>query len=213
MSGVRLGRLLGQVCVLMSMVQVARAAEDANSAGCFGEEVRLHVREQFAKYGPRSAEREHFGFIYRIDGSVRSAVTHGDECRGQLECVVNPGFARRLIPAGSRVLGEWHTHPHFATSRLSAEDVRGAHANRHIRCYTAIYSAPDGTIYRWDVDATTVADAMASRTRVGNYRDTAADLLASVQDTANAAASTSGEIGSISSPRGVITAGSTASPP
>jgi hypothetical protein len=170
MSGVRLGRLLGQVCVLMSMVAAARAEEGAMTAGCFGEEMLLHVREQFAQYGPRSADREHFGFIYRIDGSIRSAVTHGDECRGQLECAVNPGFARRLIPAGARVLGEWHTHPRVGTSQLSQDDVRGAHANRHIRCYTAIYSTPDGTILRWDVDATTVAAAMASRTRVGNYR-------------------------------------------
>jgi hypothetical protein len=137
---------------------------------CFEGEVLHHVRVQFASYGPRSKQNEFFGFIYRKDGRVEGAVTYGRECRGQSDCTVNPAFALARVPKGAKVLGEWHTHPHIGTRELSAADVRGAHANRHIRCYAAFYSSPDGAIYRWSTNATSVPTAMESRTQVGNYR-------------------------------------------
>jgi hypothetical protein len=170
MSDANVFRVLGSVWTLLAANPLALAGE-ATPAACFEDEVLLHVRTQFAIYGPRSSQYEYFGFIYRKDGRVDSAVTHDFGCRGQTECVVNTGFALKRIPKGAKVLGEWHTHPHFhGSDALSMEDVRGAQANRHIRCYTAFYSSPDGDIYRWNLDAPTVAAAMASRTRLGNYR-------------------------------------------
>ena len=170
MSGTRAFRVLGPAWLLLAASLSVRAA-DATPAVCFEDEVLRHVREQFAIYGPRSSQYEYFGFIYRKDGRVDSAVTHDFECRGQTECVVNTAFALKRIPKGAKVLGEWHTHPHFhEADALSMEDVRGAQANRHIRCYTAFYSSHDGEIYRWNLDAPTVAAAMASRTWIGNYR-------------------------------------------
>jgi hypothetical protein len=213
MSGVRLHRLLGRVCVFLAAVSLAYAGEGAVPLGCFEEEVLVHVRAQFAKYGPLSNEREYFGFIYRVEGQVGSAVTHGSGCRGQLDCSVNTAFARARIPKGAKVLGEWHTHPQVGSSELSMEDVNGAHANWRIRCYSPFYSTPDGAIYRWDIAATSVPDAMASRTQLGSYRAAATDLRMPTHNTANAAASINGDTGSILSPSGVITAGSIASPP
>jgi hypothetical protein len=170
MSGAPAFRVLGPACLLLAAGLSARAG-DATTADCFEDKVLLHVREQFAIYGPRSSQYEYFGFIYRKDGLVESAITHDFECRGQTECVVNTAFALKRIPKGAKVLGEWHTHPHFhEADALSPEDVRGAQANRHIRCYTAFYSSHDGEIYRWNLDAPTVAAAMASRTWIGNYR-------------------------------------------
>jgi hypothetical protein len=164
-------RAFGAAWILIS-VSLSTAASEAGSSPCFEAEVIQHVREQFATYGPRSSQYEYFGFIYRKDGRVASAVTHDFSCRGRMECVVNPVFALRRIPKGAQVLGEWHTHPHFhEADALSIEDVRGARANHHIRCYTAFYSSADGDIYRWKLDAATVPAAMASRTRLGNYRD------------------------------------------
>ena len=147
-----------------------QADEAVPRAACFDDEVLRHVRTQFAHYGPRSVHNEFFGFIYRKDGRIAGAVTFGFDCRGQFDCYVNPAFASARIPKGAKVLGEWHTHPHVGTAGLSLEDVRGAHANRHVRCYSAFYSSPDGEIYRWDIAATLVSDAMASRTQVGSYR-------------------------------------------
>ena len=70
------------------------------------------------------------------------------------------------------MLGEWHTHPLVDGSRnLSVQDVRGAFHNRHIRCYTAFYSAPNGDIYRWDVSQTSVPTAMNTREYLGNHHD------------------------------------------
>lgn len=172
MSGAHAFRVLGATWILLVASVLARAG-DATPAACFDDEVLLHVREQFATYGPRSSQYEYFGFIYRKDGRIESAVTHDFGCRGQRECVVNTAFALKRIPKGAKVLGEWHTHPHFhEADALSMEDVRGAQANRHIRCYTAFYSSHDGDIYRWNLDAPTVAAAMESRTRLGNYHQT-----------------------------------------
>jgi hypothetical protein len=213
MSGVRMHRLLGRVCVLLLVVHSARADEVATPGACFGEEVLVHVRAQFAKYGPLSDEKEYFGFIYAHEGHVGSAVTYGSACRGQPDCSVNPAFALKRVPKGAKVLGEWHTHPQVGSSELSTEDVDGAHANRRIRCYSPFYSTPDGAIYRWDIAATSVPDAMASRTQLGSYRAAATDLRMPTHNTANAAASINGDTGSILSPSGVITAGSIASPP
>ena len=213
MSGVRLHRLLGRVCVLLFVVHPAMAGEVAPSGACFETEVTDHVRAQFAKYGPRSGESEYFGFIYRLEGRIGSAVTYGSGCRGQLDCSVNTAFARARIPKGAKVLGEWHTHPQVGSRDLSAEDVNGAHANRRIRCYAPFYSTPDGAIYRWDIAATSVPDAMASRTEVGNYRATGTDLRAPAHSIANAATSTSGPIGRRESPACCRNAGSTASKP
>jgi hypothetical protein len=170
MSGTSAFRLLGPAWILLAASLSARAG-DATVAACFEDEVLLHVREQYTIYGPRSSQYEYFGFIYRKDGRIDSAVTHYFDCRGTTDCVVNTAFALKRIPRGAKVLGEWHTHPHFHKSdALTMDDVRGAQANRHIRCYTAFYSSHDGDIYRWNLDALTVAAAMASRTRVGNYR-------------------------------------------
>jgi hypothetical protein len=170
MSGASRLRLLGQAWVLMAVNFSAQAGEATVPAGCFEEEVLLHVRAQFAKYGPRSDRNEYFGFIYRKDDRIESAVTYGSDCRGQTDCTTNPAFARARIPHGARVLGEWHTHPRIGARELSMDDVSGAHANRHIRCYAAFYSSPDGEIYRWSVDSTSVPAAMASLTPIGNYR-------------------------------------------
>jgi hypothetical protein len=213
MSGVRLHRLLGRVCVLLFVVLSASANEVVVPGACFGEEVLVHVRAQFAKYGPRSAEQEYFGFIYAHDGHVESAVTSGSGCRGQLDCNVNPAFALKRIPKGARILGEWHTHPQVGSIELSLEDVNGAHANRHIHCYSSFYSTPDGGIFRWDIAATSVPDAMASRAEVGNYRAPADTLRAPDQSTANTAARSSGAKGNPASPACCNIPGSTANAP
>ena len=171
MSGANGCRVLGTAWMLWS-VSLSAWAGDPIPAPCYEEEVLLHVRGQFATYGPRSSQLEYFGFIYRKDGRVESAVTHGFGCRGDAECVVNTAFALARIPKGAKVLGEWHTHPHFHEfDALTLEDVQGAQANRHVRCYTAFYSSADGDIFRWNLDAPTVAAAMASRMRLGNYRE------------------------------------------
>ena len=154
----------------------AHAEEVEAQSACFEGEVVLHVRAQFEHYGPRSEQIEFFGFIYRKDGRVESAVTRGTNCGRQSDCVVNPVFALRRIPKGAKVLGEWHTHPRIGTRDLSLDDVRGANENRHIPCYSAYYSSPDGEIFRWNIAATSVAAAMASLTPVGKYRAQQAKL-------------------------------------
>ena len=68
------------------------------------------------------------------------------------------------------MLGEWHSHPQSSKAGLlSADDVRGARNNRHIRCYAAYYSQPDGDIYAWNPFQTSVPTAMFSRAFIGNY--------------------------------------------
>src|SRR5688572_2856270 len=171
MSCARVFRVFIAAWILLS-ASLSTESGEASSPPCFEDEVTQHVREQFSIYGPRSSQYEYFGFIYRKDDRVDSAVTHDVGCRGRMECVVNTVFALRRIPKGAKVLGEWHTHPHFhEADALSMDDVRGAQANRHIRCYTAFYSSHDGDFYRWNLDALTVAAAMASRMRLGNYRE------------------------------------------
>jgi len=177
MSGASRLRLLGQACVLMAVSLSAQADDATVPAACFADEVLLHVRAQFAKYGPRSGESEYFGYIYFKDGRVESAVTSGFTCRGQTDCTVNTAFARARIPKGAKVLGEWHTHPRIGAHELSQDDVNGANANRHIHCYAAFYSSPDGDIYRWSVEATSIPAAMASRTLIGNYRASEAPVV------------------------------------
>jgi hypothetical protein len=81
------------------------------------------------------------------------------------------------IPSGAKVLGEWHTHPHGGAPQLSHHDERGAHRNRHVRCYTAFYSNPGGQIFAWNPAETSVPTAMASRERVGRYGTGLGDAL------------------------------------
>jgi hypothetical protein len=159
---------------MLLSASLAAQGSDTPAAPCFDDEVLALVRAQFAKYGPRSLSHEYFGFIYRIDGRIDGAVTRGRPCGGQLECVVNPAFALARVPKGAKVLGEWHTHAqHAGAPSLSIDDVRGAHANRHICCYAAFYSTPEGAIFRWAIAATSVEAAMATRVNVGSYRPSA----------------------------------------
>jgi len=135
---------------------------------CPREEVAEHVRQQYDLYGPLSDGREYFGFIYRLDGAIRSAVTRSGRCtRGN--CLTDTAGAAALIPRGAKILGEWHSHPHDGSAALSAEDVRGAKNNAHIRCYSAYYSKPDGEILSWEPGSTSVPVAMASRVSIGHF--------------------------------------------
>jgi proteasome lid subunit RPN8/RPN11 len=155
---------------------IAGASESTSGPPCFEAEVVDHVREQFRAYGPRSVRHEYFGFLYVKAGIVGSAVTRSNECAGSGKCLVDTATAAKRIPQGAKVLGEWHTHPHVDGSpSLSAEDVRGANHNRHIRCYSAFYSKPNGDIYAWDPAATSVPSASASRLRLDNYNDPVAE--------------------------------------
>lgn len=166
-NGLRARRAAALALALMPPVS---PAADAAPDRCYDEAVLEHVLTQFEFYGPRSDTAEYFGFIYVKDGLVRGSVTSGMRCRGQRDCAVNPVFALRRIPAGAKVLGEWHTHTRGSAHELSPEDVRGARANLHIRCYSAFYSTPDGNIWRWDPAQSTIAGAMASRASVGMFR-------------------------------------------
>ncbi len=152
---------------------MVRAGQESSSwAECDTAAVLAHVRDQFHIYGPRSDKLEYFGFIYRVDGVVASAVVHGQVCHGHDDCMVDIRPAARSIPKGAKVLGEWHTHPHFlAAGRLSIEDVRGARKNARIRCYTPYYAGSNGTYYSWDPLSSSVPVAMGTRTELGSYRD------------------------------------------
>ena len=131
------GYALALTTLLLGGASDAVVADDLdgnpNQSGCFQEQVEAHVREQFGIYGPQSATREYFGFIYWHNGTIESAVTRSRECETSGKCIVDSSEAGALIPRGSKVLGEWHTHPHIeGSSSLSREDVRGAYSNRHI---------------------------------------------------------------------------------
>jgi len=140
------------------------------AADCDRAAVITHVLEQLQIYGPRSEKYEYFGFIYRAEGEIASAVVRGHECRAQDTCSVDTTPAAKRIPQRAKVLGEWHTHTHTTGSRiLSIQDVRGAHHNIHIRCYSAFYSGNDGEAYSWDPRSTSVASAMATRATLGRY--------------------------------------------
>ena len=149
-----------------------RAGDDYGStktSGCEPSGVIEHTLSQFRHYGPRSDDREYFGFIFLLNGDIASAVTRGTRCNGTEGCVTNTRFAAQRVPTGSKVLGEWHTHPRTGSPELSMEDVRGANNNAGIRCYAAYYSVPNGEIYAWDPRSTSVPAAMSSRLLVGQY--------------------------------------------
>lgn len=152
----------------LSLVAVCSNAQDGASE-CLRKGVDAHVREQFAVYGPQSAEHEYFGFIYLLDGIIGSAVTRSRACSGS-KCVVDSSKAAQSLPKRAIVLGEWHTHPHGGSSSLSKDDVLGAYGNRHISCYVAFYSTPAGEIFAWNPHRVSVPVAMASRAPVGNYQ-------------------------------------------
>ena len=172
MSPARGFRVFSAAWILLS-VSLSTEASEIGSTPCFEDEVMRHVRDQFAIYGPRSSQYEYFGFIYRKDGRVDSAVTHDFACRGQMECVVNTVFALRRIPKGAKVLGEWHTHPHFHEADvLSMEDVRGAQANRHVRCYTAVLQQLTMATSTGGISTRRPwRPRWRSRMRLGNYRE------------------------------------------
>jgi len=158
--------------VLVGLSAAAHAEDEQHSSpdpACPRSEVLAHVQAQFRLYGPLSERREYFGFIYRSNGEVESSVAMGRVCGNNHVCGIKIAPAAKGIPAGAKVLGEWHTHPLVDGSRnLSVQDVRGAFHNRHIRCYTAFYSAPNGDIYRWDVSQTSVlpVSSKCSSTRI-----------------------------------------------
>ena len=166
-----------QFFLALTLCAAAQAEGDLESAAdpaCTHTEVFAHVLEQFRRYGPLSGEREYFGFIYRYNEVIQSSVIRGHVCGTNHVCGVDTRPAAKGIPPGAKVLGEWHTHPHVDGSRnLSAADVLGAYRNRRIRCYAAFYSQPDGDIHTWNVNVGSVPVAMASRVRLGNYRDPA----------------------------------------
>lgn len=170
----RLRVLFAGLAIVGSSAAAADPAEFRDSAreSCDLDSVDAHVREQVAAFGPRSTDREYFGFIYSLEGAVSSAVTEGKTCGNGNACFIDTAAAARLIPRGATPLGEWHIHPHAGAGALSREDVRGAWHNRGIRCYAAYYAQPDGDIYAWNPRQTSVATAMASRVLVGNYRET-----------------------------------------
>jgi hypothetical protein len=164
------------VCILLafSTCTEAQEAPDYRAAAateCPQDMVDSHVREQFAIYGPRSRDREYFGFIFLFEGVINSAVIEGPRCPNSNSCGINTAKAAPLIPKGARVLGEWHTHPQSGNAGiLSLEDVGGARGNRLIHCYAAYYSKPDGDIYAWNPLQTSVHTAMASCVLIGSYR-------------------------------------------
>jgi hypothetical protein len=137
---------------------------------CLRQEIRTHVLQQFDIYGPQSAEHEYFGFIYRVNGEIATAITRSSKCHASGNCTLRTAAAAKRIPSGAKILGEWHTHPHHGSKSLSQLDVRGAYYNRHIKCYTAYFSAPSGEIYLWDANDASVPTAMASAELIGNYR-------------------------------------------
>jgi len=138
---------------------------------CRRADVEAHARLQFSLYGPLSIDREYFGFIYLHGGAIGSAVIRGQKCPDRHRCGVNTSEAAARIPRGAKVLGEWHTHPQGGSGALSTDDVRGAHNNRHIRCYVAFYGKPTGEVYAWDPHQTSVPTAMTTRTPIGNFRE------------------------------------------
>lgn len=156
------------ILLLMAVVPLCRSADMTD---CFTEEVEAHVIEQFHIHGPLSGDREYFGFVYRYQGKIESATVRGSRCNSGRSCEVRTARAATKIPKGAKVLGEWHTHPReLGAESLSPEDVGGANANRHVRCYRAFFSTSRGRILTWDTNATAVMTAMKSTVLLGNYR-------------------------------------------
>lgn len=152
--------------LLLALANSANA--DVGTPGCHRPEVRTHVRQLFSIYGPMSVENEFFGFIYRQDARIDSAVVRSRRCvLGN--CVIDVTMAAQRIPPGAKVLGEWHTHPRDGSWVLSSLDVRGASQNRKLVCYAAYVSRPDGKIFAWDPRRTSVHTAMASLVPVGQF--------------------------------------------
>jgi proteasome lid subunit RPN8/RPN11 len=162
-------RRLAPMSLLAAVSLCCNAADRPEE--CPRAEVDAHVLRQYQVHGPLSEVHEYFGFVYRHQGVIASAIVRSNECASDERCTLDTAKAARQIPAGAKVLGEWHTHPHRGSTGLSREDVRGANNNRHIRCYAAYYAKPDGEINAWSPQATSVPTAMASRTRVGSYRE------------------------------------------
>jgi proteasome lid subunit RPN8/RPN11 len=157
----------GIVAALLIGISTCTGASDA-TPDCFLPEVQTHVRRTIAIYGPMSIDNEFFGFIYRQGNRIDSGVVRSRSC--QLgDCVINVAVAAQRIPKGARVLGEWHTHPRGGSRLLSSLDVRGAYQNRHLACYAAYFSRPDGEILAWNPREKSVPTAMASLVSVGNY--------------------------------------------
>src|SRR3990170_1553603 len=101
-------------------LSVTAFCSNAESGGseCLRKEVEAHVREQFAIYGPQSAQHEYFGFVYLHNGVIGSAVTRSRTCSAS-NCVLDSAEALQSIPRPATVLGEWHTHPHGGSPSLS----------------------------------------------------------------------------------------------
>jgi len=158
--------------LLSSLLAVASFCCSAGDLGTeFSRaEVDAHVWAQFLVFGPKSKQHEYFGYVYRLDGVLASAVVRSPRCSSARICALDTREAARLIPDGARVLGEWHTHPHDGSSELSPDDVRGAHDNLHIPGYLAYYSKPNGDIHAWDPRLERVPIAMHSMVFIGNYR-------------------------------------------
>jgi hypothetical protein len=154
------------IAALLLAVCADAPADDAPQ--CLSDSVEAHVRQQFATFGPLSVNHEYFGFIYRLGGSVDSAVVRGSRCVAR-SCVIDVARAGALLPAGAVIVGEWHTHPRSGEARLSAQDVLGAYRNRNLGCYSAFYSDPKGAVYSWNPRRGMVNTAMASRVHIGNY--------------------------------------------
>ncbi|MEO8016720.1 MAG: hypothetical protein ABI769_02820 [Pseudomonadota bacterium] len=163
--------ILARASAVFLLVAAPFCCNADDSSECHAAQVVEHVMEQFAIYGPRSTDREFFGFIYRNHGVIASAVVRGPVCEWTQFCEVNTGKAAPLIPQGAKVLGEWHTHPHVTGSRrLSPGDVLGANKNSHIRCYRAYFSTASGEIFSWSPGVVSVWLATDSMVRMGNYR-------------------------------------------
>ena len=146
---------------------------ETGAENCFRGEVLAHVQQQFAQFGPLSVEHEYFGFIYRNNERIESAVTRSSKClRGN--CLIDTARALKLVPKGSKVLGEWHTHPRNGSAQLSTQDVLGARNNKQIRCYLPFYSGPDGVIFSWNPASSSVPVAMQSRRAIGSYTENGA---------------------------------------
>ena len=139
--------MLTRVSVPILLVAAPFCCNADDFPECFAEEVEAHVLEQYGIYGPLSTNREYFGFIYRHEGAIASAIARGSKCRWTQTCEVNTRDAAAQIPKGAKVLGEWHTHPHSTGSQgLSPTDVRGANKNLHVHCYRAFFSKSNGEI-------------------------------------------------------------------
>jgi hypothetical protein len=160
--------LATRASIAVLLLSVALNATAGDAPHCLSDPVEAHVRQQFATFGPLSVNHEYFGFIYRLDGAIDSAVIRGSRCVAR-SCIIDVTSAGESIPAGAVIVGEWHTHPRSGEARLSEEDVLGAYRNRNVGCYAAFYSEPDGSIYSWDPRRGMVTTAMASRVRLGSY--------------------------------------------